>query len=88
MTFSTIGKSGKLPDYSFVEPNYKDHEVEEWHGRGIRPAPCGNVHVARASTSGVPGDPIQSAIWESSALLIVYDDMVDLRHVRHPLAPR
>jgi len=68
-------KSGKLPDYSFVEPNYKDHEVEDGMAEESDQHPDGNVHVGEGFIKAVY-QAIRSnqQLWESSALLIVYDE--------------
>lgn len=69
-------KVGDLPDYSFLEPNYKDHLGE---GGGDLPASdqhpdhdvqVGEVLIARAYNA-IRENP---ELWKSTVLLIVYDE--------------
>ena len=84
-------KSGKLPDYSFVEPNYTDH-----------PGPGGGQLLANDQHPDhhvLAGDNfiasvynairINQDLWESTVLLIVYDEHGGLYdHVVPPACPK
>jgi phospholipase C len=84
-------KSGKLPDYSFVEPNYSDH-----------PGPGGGQLLANDQHPDhhvLAGDNfiasvynairINPDVWESTVLLIVYDEHGGLYdHVVPPACPK
>lgn len=84
-------KSGKLPDYSFVEPNYSDH-----------PGPGGGQLLANDQHPDhhvLAGDNfiasvynairINPDLWESTVLLIVYDEHGGLYdHVVPPACPK
>lgn len=68
--------SGKLPEYSFIEPNYNDHPGP---GGGQVLAsdqhPDHNVREGERFTAMVYNAiRTNSALWESTALLIVYDE--------------
>jgi phospholipase C len=69
-------ESGKLPDYSFIEPNYTDHPGP---GGGQILAsdqhPDHNVKAGERFIAMVyDAVRIKPEIWESTALLIVYDE--------------
>lgn len=68
-------KSGKLPDYSFIEPNYTDHDNDD----GAQPAcdqhpdhnvQAGELYIA-AVYNAIRSNP---GLWASTALLVVYDE--------------
>jgi phospholipase C len=68
-------KSGELPDYSFVEPNYNDHEGEG----GAEPAsdqhPDHDVRQGERFMGSVYNAIFDNEqLWNSTALLIVYDE--------------
>jgi phospholipase C len=68
-------KSGNLPDYSFIEPNYTDHAV----GDGTVPAadqhPDHNVLAGEEFIASVYMAILNNEeLWNSTALLIVYDE--------------
>ena len=69
-------QNGSLPDYSFIEPNYKDHE-----GDGGGELPASDQHPDHDVQSGeIFIASIYNAIrqnpdlWKSTALLVVYDE--------------
>jgi phospholipase C len=71
-------KSGNLPDYSFVEPNYTDHEV----GNGYLPAmdqhpdhsvKAGEEFIAKVYMSLFVDYP-DVDVWQNTLLLVVYDE--------------
>ena len=62
--------AGKLPDYSFVEPNYSDHAnllASDQH-------PDHNVIAGENFIGDVYNHVRKSPLWESTLLLIVYDE--------------
>lgn len=69
-------KSGKLPDYSFIEPNYTDHTgdgggdllaTDQHPDHNVR---AGEIFIASVYNA-IFGNP---DLWKSTALLIVYDE--------------
>jgi phospholipase C len=67
--------SGNLPDYSFIEPNYTDHSV----GAGTVPAadqhPDHNVLAGEEFIASVYMSILNNEdLWNSTLLLIVYDE--------------
>lgn len=68
-------KSGELPDYSFVEPNYNDHDGDGGAEIASDQHPDHNVQQGEIFMSMVY-DAIfdNAALWETTALLIVYDE--------------
>jgi phospholipase C len=80
--FATYGqfledcKSGNLPDYSFVEPNYSDHPGEDG---GELPAsdqhPDHDVQQGEVFMASVYNAIRQNPdLWKSTALLVTYDE--------------
>jgi phospholipase C len=82
-------KKNKLPDYCFLEPNYSDHDV----GFGMRVAqdqhPNHNVMAGEGFIKDVYEALRQKkAVWESTAMLVVYDEHGGLYdHVEPPSCP-
>jgi phospholipase C len=73
--FQTDCTSGNLPDYSFIEPNYTDHDV----GNGAMIAqdqhPDHNVLAGEQFIAAVYSCITSNqALWESTLLLILYDE--------------
>jgi phospholipase C len=68
--------ASKLPDYSFIEPNYSDHEGED--GGAIIASdqhPDHHVREGERFIAAVYNAIRQNAaLWESTALLVVYDE--------------
>jgi phospholipase C len=76
--FEADCKSGNLPDYSFVEPNYTDH----WVGNGYMAAmdqhpdhnvKAGEEFIAKVYMSIFVDHP-DTELWKSTLLLVVYDE--------------
>lgn len=67
--------SGNLPDYSFVEPNYNDHDTDEGEEVANDQHPDHDVQAGEAFIAevymAIRSNP---ALWESTALLVVYDE--------------
>lgn len=69
-------KSGELPDYSFIEPNYSDHQGDDG-GEALasdqhpdHDVQAGEVFIASVYNA-IRENP---DLWKSTALLIVYDE--------------
>jgi phospholipase C len=66
---------GNLPDYSFVEPNYSDHDTDS--GEEVANDQHPDHHVQKGEMfiasiyQAIKNNP---SLWESTALLIVYDE--------------
>lgn len=68
-------KSSNLPEYSFIEPNYSDHDSDTGEEIASDQHPDHDVRAGEAYISDVY-NAIRSNpdLWESTALLIVYDE--------------
>jgi phospholipase C len=68
-------KTGKLPDYSFVEPNYTDHDGDDGAALASDQHPDHNVQAGELYIASVYNAIRENpALWESTALLVVYDE--------------
>jgi phospholipase C len=68
-------KSGNLPEYSFVEPNYSDHDGDGGSEIASDQHPDHNVQQGEIFMSQVYNSIFDNeALWKSTALLIVYDE--------------
>jgi phospholipase C len=68
-------KSGDLPDYSFVEPNYNDHDGPGGEEIASDQHPDHNVQQGEIFMSQVYNAIFDNPdLWKSTALLIVYDE--------------
>jgi phospholipase C len=66
---------GNLPDYSFVEPNYSDHDTDSGEEVASDQHPDHNVQAGELFIASVYNAIKQNAdLWASTALLIVYDE--------------
>jgi phospholipase C len=66
---------GMLPDFSFVEPNYSDHEGDGGQILASDQHPDHHVQEGERFIAAVYNAIRQNAaLWESTALLIVYDE--------------
>jgi phospholipase C len=67
--------NGELPDYSFVEPNYSDHEGDTGAILASDQHPDHHVQEGERFIAAVYNAIRQNAsLWESTALLVVYDE--------------
>ena len=67
--------SGQLPDYCFVEPNYSDHDGDSGEILASDQHPDHNVQAGEIFIASVYNAIRKNkALWESTALLIVYDE--------------
>jgi phospholipase C len=68
-------KSSDLPDYSFVEPNYSDHEGDGGQLLASDQHPDHHVQEGERFIAAVYNAIRQNpSLWESTALLVVYDE--------------
>jgi len=68
-------KSGNLPDYSFVEPNYNDHESDSGAEIASDQHPDHHVQHGEIFINNVYNAIFSNEdLWKSTALLIVYDE--------------
>jgi len=66
---------GSLPDYSFVEPNYSDHDSDDGEEVASDQHPDHNVQAGELFIASIYHAIKQNAnLWQSTALLIVYDE--------------
>jgi phospholipase C len=66
--------SGSLPDYSFVEPNYSDHDTDDGEAVANDQHPDHNVQAGEAFIASVYNAIKNSPVWPNTALLVVYDE--------------
>jgi phospholipase C len=65
----------RLPDYSFIEPNYTDHEDDSGEILASDQHPDHNVQEGeRLIASIYNAIKKKQSVWESTALLVVYDE--------------
>ena len=68
-------ENGTLPEYSFVEPNYSDHDTDTGEEVASDQHPDHNVQAGEAFIASVYNAIKGNAdVWASTALLIVYDE--------------
>jgi len=68
-------KKGVLPDYSFIEPNFSDHDGDNGEELASDQHPDHNVQQGEIFIASIYNAIRQNpALWESTALLVVYDE--------------
>jgi phospholipase C len=68
-------KKGTLPDYSFIEPNYSDHDGDGGEILASDQHPDHNVQEGEIFIATIYNAIRQNpALWQSTALLILYDE--------------
>jgi phospholipase C len=68
-------QGGTLPDYSFIEPNYSDHEGDAGEILASDQHPDHHVREGERFIASVYNAIHgNAALWESTALLVVYDE--------------
>jgi phospholipase C len=84
--FKADCKSGNLPDYSFIEPNFTDHEVPSGRALACDQHPDHNVLAGEQFIASVYMSILNNEeLWKSTMLLIVYDEHGGLYdHVEPP----
>ena len=65
---------GNLTDYSFIEPNYNDHEGDSGEEVANDQHPDHNVQAGELFIAQVYNAIKSSPLWPNTALLIVYDE--------------
>jgi phospholipase C len=66
---------GSLPEYSFVEPNYSDHDGDEGEEVASDQHPDHNIQAGETFIASIYNAIKQNAnLWASTALLVVYDE--------------
>ena len=83
-------KLGNLPQYSFVEPNYTDHESAGGEAIASDQHPDHDVYQGEVFIATVYNAIRQNPeLWKSTALLIVYDEHGGIYdHVPPPTCPK
>lgn len=78
-------KKGNLPDYSFIEPNYSDHDGDSGEILASDQHPDHNVQEGERFIATIYNAIRQSPLWPNTALLIVYDEHGGIYdHVKPP----
>lgn len=68
-------KKGTLPEYSFVEPNYSDHETDSGEEIANDQHPDHNMQAGEVFIASVyQAIKNNPKLWQSTALLITYDE--------------
>ena len=68
-------KAGTLPEYSFIEPNYNDHDGDGGEELASDQHPDHNVQAGEIFIASVYNAIRENpTLWESTALLVVYDE--------------
>jgi phospholipase C len=66
--------SGNLPDYSFVEPNYNDHDSDTGEEVASDQHPDHDIQAGELFIASVYKAIKSSPLWPNTALLVVYDE--------------
>jgi phospholipase C len=82
-------QAGTLPDYSFIEPNYSDHDASDGEAIASDQHPDHNVQAGELFIATVYNAiRANAALWQSTALLLVYDEHGGIYdHVPPPACP-
>jgi phospholipase C len=68
-------QNGTLPDYSFIEPNYSDHEADGGEELANDQHPDHNIQAGEMFMAEVYNKIRENPqLWQSTVLLIVYDE--------------
>ncbi|QNI33273.1 alkaline phosphatase family protein [Alloacidobacterium dinghuense] len=79
---------GQLPDYSFIEPNYSDHDTDTGEAVASDQHPDHNVQQGELFIAQVYMAIKRSPLWASTAMLIAYDEHGGIfDHVVPPACP-
>jgi len=79
---------GNLPDYSFIEPNYSDHEGDSGEEVANDQHPDHNVQAGELFIASIYKAVKDSPLWPNTALLVVYDEHGGIYdHVVPPACP-
>ena len=67
--------AGNLPDYSFIEPNYSDHDTDSGEEVASDQHPDHNIEAGELYIASVYNAIKQNPnLWQSTVLLVVYDE--------------
>jgi len=67
--------NGNLPDYAFIEPNYSDHDSDSGEEVANDQHPDHNIQAGELFIASVYNAIKQNPnLWQSTALLVVYDE--------------
>jgi phospholipase C len=81
--------SGNLPEYSFVEPNYNDHDTDSGEEVANDQHPDHDVQAGELLIAEVYMAIKRSPLWPNTALLVVYDEHGGIYdHVVPPACPK
>jgi len=72
--FMNDARNGTLPEYSFVEPNYTDHDTDDGEAVANDQHPDHNVQAGEAFIAEVYMAIKGSPLWPNSVLLITYSN--------------
>jgi phospholipase C len=88
--FRNACKSGNLPQYSFVEPNYSDHEDDGGEQIACDQHPDHDVQQGEVFIAEIYNSIRQNpTLWKSTAMLVVYDEHGGIYdHVPPPSCPK
>ncbi|MGA2102806.1 MAG: alkaline phosphatase family protein [Candidatus Sulfotelmatobacter sp.] len=79
---------GNLTDYSFIEPNFNDHEGDSGEEVANDQHPDHNVQAGELFIASIYNAVKSSPLWPNTALLIVYDEHGGIYdHVVPPACP-
>jgi len=79
---------GLLPDYSFIEPNYSDHDGDDGEAVASDQHPDHDVQAGEALIAEVYTHIKNGPNWANTALLVVYDEHGAIfDHVPPPACP-
>jgi phospholipase C len=67
-------QAGKLPDYTFIEPNYTDHDSDNGAELASDQHPDHDVQAGERFIATIYNAIRNSPAWENTALLLVYDE--------------
>jgi phospholipase C len=67
-------RKGLLPEYSFVEPNYNDHDTDGGEEIANDQHPDHDVQAGELYIASVYNAIKNSPVWPNTALLVVYDE--------------
>jgi phospholipase C len=87
--FKSDCDKGLLPQYSFVEPNYSDHDSDEGEEVANDQHPDHDVQAGELLIAEVYTHLKNSPLWPNTALLVVYDEHGAIfDHVPPPACPK
>ncbi len=67
-------EKGNLPEYSFVEPNYNDHDSDQGEEVASDQHPDHDIQAGELFIASIYNAVKNSPLWPNTALLVVYDE--------------